>query len=689
MKKRKAISRRKFLEYTGSVAVASMLGPKLLASEVKRTGTIVRAAIHPAIGVARIGNSAEGYFIGPEVTEPLLTDAGQSRDASGALKRQAARFRVYGYDAQGNVVRELTADDAEIRWSAHLANKKAQWSRFIAPMDLPEAKDVRAPRRNPGVTDRARLAIDPGARAISGRSRSGAPYRFDGGKFMDTPVSLGELRTDAKGRLVVLGGTGISGSPEKTTVFDPKDEDTFNNADGWYDDISDGPVEAKVTLDGREIPVDSAWVIVAPPNYAPDVVGWRTLHDLLVDTFVEAGMLPAPATTSFTRDILPIFRRLTGLQWVNQGFATAFGKGTASDFEDSAVVARLADPLQNGLHQRLFDFFRHGAKDNASAKDRRLWPMIYGDAFGSFADSRSENLPLGGVRELHLKRWVAGDYVNDWNPDAKPARRFAQVPLEEQPAMLDQAALHFCLADAFHPGCELTWPMRHASLYRQPFRIRQRGPQESERDYGPELGAGQALQAEGPLFAQGPGDLTRWMAIPWQGDTVFCRSGYDPEFDPYLPTFWAARVPNQVLTESAYATVMDPTLPRADRVAAFKKRESWVRAMKGRAPQQILDMVTRFGQMGVVEARPGIPNDPDFPAVIFVESLPAEPAGSFGAPPPVVMTESVPKSALPPARSRPPKTPREKRVEAAGWESPEQLEEFSRIFKKKPRKKAE
>ena len=30
--------------------------------------TIVRAAIHPGIGVARIGNSPDEYYVGPELT---------------------------------------------------------------------------------------------------------------------------------------------------------------------------------------------------------------------------------------------------------------------------------------------------------------------------------------------------------------------------------------------------------------------------------------------------------------------------------------------------------------------------------------------------------------------------------------------------------------------------------------------
>ena len=38
-------------------------------------GTIVRAAIYPPIGIARVGNSAAGYYLGPEVTEDACEGA--------------------------------------------------------------------------------------------------------------------------------------------------------------------------------------------------------------------------------------------------------------------------------------------------------------------------------------------------------------------------------------------------------------------------------------------------------------------------------------------------------------------------------------------------------------------------------------------------------------------------------------
>lgn len=88
---------------------------------------IIRAAIYPGIGIARLGNSEAEFFLAPEVPDPPRKRIGFYRDATGARKRQAQGFRVYGLNADGRAVAELTADNAEISWSVHLANKKAAW----------------------------------------------------------------------------------------------------------------------------------------------------------------------------------------------------------------------------------------------------------------------------------------------------------------------------------------------------------------------------------------------------------------------------------------------------------------------------------------------------------------------------------------------------------------------------------
>src|SRR3546814_5327486 len=172
---------------------------------------IVQAVIHPAIGVARVGSSDE-YFYGPEVTDPAPLPPGSYRDADKKLKRQAARFRIYGCNARGDIVRELTSADsnAEIEWSVELANQKAAWYGFQLALDIPEANYAPPTTlRNPGVADRRRLAITPGARTVAGADAG--PASFDGA-FMEMPVYLGEITTDADKRLTVLGGKGVSQS---------------------------------------------------------------------------------------------------------------------------------------------------------------------------------------------------------------------------------------------------------------------------------------------------------------------------------------------------------------------------------------------------------------------------------------------------------------------------------------------
>jgi hypothetical protein len=154
------------------------------------------------------------------------------------------------------------------------------------------------------------------------------------------------------------------------------------------------------------------------------------------------------------------------------------------------------------------------------------------------------------------------------------------------------------------------------------------------------------------------------MALPWQGDTAFCRSGYDAEYDPYLPTFWPARVPNQVLTEEDYQIVMNIGMPREQRVTAYNRRASWLRALKGTAPEVMMEMIAHFGAMGIVEARTGIADDPDFPAVIYVETL----AGSR------LRTMATHAAALVAAPGHAPT-----RTERAGWHSQDQFKEFRGI----------
>ncbi len=604
------------------------------------TQPIVRAAIYPPIGVARIGNSREpgdaGYFIGPEVPDQPALKQGDYKDALGALRRQAARFRIYGYDANNQVVSEITAADAntKIEWTVHLANKKAAWYNFEMALDQPsanEAADPPATRRNVLIQDqeRAQLVIDPGARSISGLAASGA--KFDTGKFFTLPVDLGELRTDAQGRLLVLGGLGVS---QSITNLPPQ---TFANNDGWHDDTSDGPVDATLTIDGKAIPVEGAWVVVGPPNYAPALKTVRTMYDLIYDCMLTWNMLEAPAAVSFQRHIRPIFERLSGLQWVNNGFAAYFGTGTA--FDASQILIRLADGSTGNAEyrQHVYAQFRNPSKTASPLGPqlgKELWPPFYGDSLDSLTTPSAQTpdpsltVPQGlaslSTHQLSwLQKWAAGQFVSDLDLSATPPTSLEQVALAEQPHALTAAALDHCLADAFHPGCELTWPMRIQSLYSGPFRIRRRSADLPELDCGEVLTPAKALSAIGPLSASEPGDLSRWMAVPWQTDTASCLSGYSFfRTSPSLPTFWPARVPNQVLSADDYTTVMNANAKPAERRAAFYRREYWFRIFNPDEHSQIDVMIKNFDKLGIIEERSGPKDLEGVPTKVWVESTP-------------------------------------------------------------------
>jgi hypothetical protein len=358
-------------------------------------------------------------------------------------------------------VKELTLANAKIRWTVHLANKKSAWYQFQLALDIPEAASALPTLlRNPWASDRSNLIIDPGPRSISGRGvHGGSSHAFDSGKFMGTTVYLGELRTDGEGRLIVLGGRGKSASCDRSRAID------FGNNEGWHDDISDGPVTAEVELDGRKIEVDPAWIVVAPPNYAPLQKSVRTMWDLMRDLAIHAGTLPAPVRPSFNRDIRPLFERLSRLQWVNAGYAAAFGFRGPSNFDTVDWLTRFNQntPDDREMRHVIADQFRVFDRDSWSPIP---WPWNYGDAMNiPPAETPRQNVALTNTQLKFLQQWAAGDFDSDYIPAQQPPRTLDQVPVPDQADMLDRASLEFCLADAFHPGCEMTWPMRCPMLY--------------------------------------------------------------------------------------------------------------------------------------------------------------------------------------------------------------------------------
>jgi hypothetical protein len=588
---------------------------------------IMSARIHPAIGVARVGNSPAGSFTGPEMPGAVAHDRDDFRDPAGRIKRQAARFRVFGLDQDGNVVREITAREASITWRVHIANKKAEWFEFHQALDLTTAYSEVNLRRNKevGGAGRSKLVIDPGQRLICGRNvnRRGADrrYAFDTGQFLGASVYLGELRTDAEGRLLVLGGRGTSASP----ILAPL-KHTANN-DGWYDDVSDGSVDAEVAFEDRKLSATGSWVIVAPPDYAPGFHAVITGYDLLLDTAMKLQPSLMPDRPEFFRNILPIFTRFSDLQWLNAGFMQEFGWGSPLDFSQPPLVRELSDPgeARLPLRQAMLARFRDPVKPVFSGS---LWPELYGDNLFNASDPI---WPPQIVQALlpsqyrWLSQWAEGDFTV-----SRPVRlRWSELSPAEQCESLDRAALLGITGGPFQPGAEVSWPMRHSLLYSEPFRIKRRPF--GEPIWGDRLTPGLALSAGGPLDGATPGDLTRWLACPWQTDTVSCLSAYGRRVSDYLPTFWPERAPNDVLTAAAYEIVVDPDRPLAQREAAFGswQRSKWLRDIAydraqppNMKPTPYDAFLDDWANVGIVTRKPGPRRSRTFPQAFWVETGP-------------------------------------------------------------------
>jgi hypothetical protein len=289
--------------------------------------------IHPAIGIARLGDSPYKFCISPEKPAALpiecdvqgnpviSSETGEEatvtefKDPEGRIKRQAARFQIYVYDDEHPEGRPLRIGDeiegggnagklVDIQWRVYLANKKSVWFTFNGLQGEHGYSDTHPLRNADIVGDNARqqLIIDPGPRFVDSKRRKASFDRDGNGVYAPcfppkgmTPHdidTLGEIMTADDGRLLVLGGLGNSGTV-KTGIGQPR-IDNYANTDGWFDDISDGPVMARLVMFSdlvqrpRYVDVEyPAWVITGYPRYAPQILDLVTLEDVVYDLSVR------------------------------------------------------------------------------------------------------------------------------------------------------------------------------------------------------------------------------------------------------------------------------------------------------------------------------------------------------------------------------------------------------------------
>jgi hypothetical protein len=232
------------------------------------------------------------------------------------------------------------------------------------------------------------------------------------------------LRTDQHQNLMVLGGRGASIGPE------PENWSFYSNP-GWYDDVSDGPVEAVIQFpDGTKVQTEPAWVIVAPPDFAPGVSGIVSLYDVLRQVGIDGFDLQVASEPSFTEDIYPLLHRAADLRWVNNA---PQWRSISTDY------AVLNDPTTaQGVRQE-------------AAKIVRQPPLA--------------EVKLRQFQVEFLTQWVAGLFKSDWSG----------APVSTTTVTADgltRAALEPCVGQGFFPGIEAGIIVENPSLYSTPFDFR-------------------------------------------------------------------------------------------------------------------------------------------------------------------------------------------------------------------------
>lgn len=491
--------------------------------------------IYPSIGIARIGNSTKGYFIGPET--PGVAPDGPYRDETG-IRPQAARFRIYkvtiNHSGEEVIGEELNASDSvKIKWAVKLANRKAAASKIAGTNGTLGRGDGKSLRNEDFIREIPRKIGEPyeplviqAQDEISGGDIQTIKVLKGQIEFIRSDhtvpsvavkdIKLAELRSESSGRLLVVGGPGQSACP----ISPQRRLDNFADNDGWYDSVSDGPVTATITIgSGSEIKAVPSWVVITVPRYAPEIYGIVTWYDQAVNMGYIASGERAP--TSFKKHILPVLRRADLLSNVH-------GKSHGSEV-NRPPLERESDPVSHALsspdaltllkqskaaRRQLFNRLvkpNSGAKkpimipgmfDN-SEETRRLMPSLWNGANPNKTGPTWVYMALTSCQYEHFKDWVDNtDVYNDSEVGDAP---------QENPNLLTEAALEACAGGPFYPGIEGTYNIAQVESYHKDAKLRQEYRIDESRQ---------------------PGFLTEMMALPWQADFADCREYWWPSQRP-------------------------------------------------------------------------------------------------------------------------------------------------------------
>jgi hypothetical protein len=335
-------------------------------------------------------------------------------------------------------------------------------------------------------------------------------------------TTLGRILTDGESNLIVLGGNGCSGTTDRPIQLSDPPNDYANN-NGWFDDISDGPVSGALVLeDGTKLPIDvAAWVLCGPPKYAPEIVNIVTMYDTMYDIFVrefglnpslyQNGQFQSSYQPNDDAEVTPILKRPNLYRYV----AAIGSVGTTNHSTVPTYTSQQFAQIVEGV-----------LRSPADKNEAGLMPKVAGDNPLDPNHAVSTYLTFTATQYFILSQYAKGVFAS------------GPPPAKGEGVALDQAILQNCVGGAFCPGIEMTWICRNATIYMplpanpslsDVFRIRHK-----------DVSGGLTLtNGANNDYSAGlePGDITKYMAQPWQADFNECSKEPIPADNP-TPNYW-------------------------------------------------------------------------------------------------------------------------------------------------------
>lgn len=499
--------------------------------------------VHPNINIARVGNSQE-YYLAPETaagevvdketglfgglpikpnTENTAITEDDFRDANQAVKRQAARFRLYAYDVDqtqypsNDPGREVKIGDIvggkvikDIIWQVHLANKKNNNFTITSEVDGEQTEEgivayenggtppLRNSKASPfyqegsfymegdlGNEDRRRkLVIDAGPRALSALTNGSTIQPFGSNDMSNYVSGSGEIVSlpnyptsfpnehfdmyDPLGEIDTLGELEIEANTGRLIVVGGYGRAScVNNDDGSPQNLCDAIDNNGWFDDTSDGPV-CATIIFEDGSVEQAIHGWVVCTD--------PGYAPQTRNVVSTWDDM-YDTWIQQLQLQPQVYNNGFQENYSASFDSDVLPVFHAAFLQRwntALPQKGIKGHEYMASitpsDDPKAKLPSFQQLIRKPSPPGTKDAPSNEdgegvkmpLALGDAMKSFLAVTETQYFLlNQWYSNQFEARATTMGEGEK----LDKVVMENCLGGRYSPGIDLTFIVRDTHLY--------------------------------------------------------------------------------------------------------------------------------------------------------------------------------------------------------------------------------